>query len=44
VGGCSRGHLALAAGMLALMAAPPAAQAEERVCRGTIGAKTAWTT
>lgn len=34
------GVLALAAGMLALMVSAPAAQAEERVCRGSIGAVT----
>ncbi len=34
------GIFALAVGMLALMVAAPTAQAEERVCRGTIGAKT----
>ena len=34
------GILALAVGMLALMVVAPVAQAEERVCRGTIGAKT----
>jgi hypothetical protein len=34
------GIIALALSILALMAAAPAAQAEERVCRGTIGAVT----
>lgn len=34
------GIFALAAGMLTLMVAAPSAQAEERVCRGTIGATT----
>src|ERR671917_2118858 len=34
------GVLALAVSILALMATAPAAQAEERVCRGTIGAAT----
>ena len=34
------GVFALAVGLLALMVAAPAAQAEERVCRGSIGAVT----
>ncbi len=34
------GIFALAVGMLALVVAAPTAQAEEKVCRGTIGAKT----